>query len=124
MTELERAIKELAEERVSLADVVELSNITEDLRDIPSGDRDLKTLEAAVRTIDGLVVESHVLRNDRDRWRHHCRNLLARIHRDGGHYLERHGLEKAAADADEIVAKMNSDIVDVTVHDNRHFDPE
>jgi hypothetical protein len=28
------------------------------------------------------------------------RNLLARIHRDGGHYVERHGLDKALEDAD------------------------
>jgi hypothetical protein len=27
------------------------------------------------------------------------RNLLARIHRDGGHYIEQHGLEKALEDA-------------------------
>jgi hypothetical protein len=28
------------------------------------------------------------------------RNLLARVHRDGGHYLEEHGLDKALEDAD------------------------
>lgn len=35
--------------------------------------------------------------------------LLARIHRDGGHYLAEHGLEKAVHDADEIVAELNAD---------------
>ncbi len=28
------------------------------------------------------------------------RNLLARIHRDGGHYVEEHGLDKALEDAE------------------------
>jgi len=33
-------------------------------------------------------------------------NLLARIHRDGGHYEARHGTAKAVADADLIVAEL------------------
>lgn len=33
------------------------------------------------------------------------RNLLARIHRDGGHYVEQHGLDKALEDADAQVVK-------------------
>ena len=33
----------------------------------------------------------------------HLANLLARIHRDDGSYLETHGLPKAVKDADEIV---------------------
>lgn len=33
------------------------------------------------------------------------RNLLARIHRDGGHYLEQHGLDKALEDADAQVVQ-------------------
>lgn len=36
----------------------------------------------------------------KDRHRHHLLNLLARIHGDGGHYVEQHGLEKAVADAE------------------------
>lgn len=39
-------------------------------------------------------------------WKHYCMNLLARIHRDGGHYVEEHGVAKAVADADVIVAKL------------------
>ena len=31
-------------------------------------------------------------------------NLLARVHRDGGQYVEKHGLQKAVADADEILS--------------------
>jgi hypothetical protein len=34
----------------------------------------------------------------------HLRNLLARIHRDGGHHTEACGLEKSVADADAAVA--------------------
>ena len=33
-------------------------------------------------------------------------DLLARIHRDGGHYVAEHGLTKACVDADIIVANM------------------
>ena len=32
------------------------------------------------------------------------RNLLALIHRDGGHYLERHGMDKALEDAEAKIA--------------------
>ena len=42
-------------------------------------------------------------------YRGHLLNLLARIHRDGGHYTIKHGLEKSVKDADEIVAKLLSD---------------
>lgn len=34
-------------------------------------------------------------------------NLLCRIHRDGGDYIEEHGWEKAEADADLIVSQLN-----------------
>jgi hypothetical protein len=34
-------------------------------------------------------------------------NLLCRIHRDGGHYLHQHGLDKACIDADTKVADLN-----------------
>lgn len=36
------------------------------------------------------------------------RNLLARIHGDGGHYLAEHGLEKAVADAHIRVADLQA----------------
>jgi len=36
------------------------------------------------------------------------KDLLARIHHDGGHYAEKHGLEKAAKDADEIICQLQS----------------
>lgn len=34
-------------------------------------------------------------------------DLLCRIHRDGGHYISEHGIEKACQDADVIVATLN-----------------
>ncbi len=36
-------------------------------------------------------------------------NILARIHRDGGHYVAAHRLSKAIEDADRIVAELNCD---------------
>jgi hypothetical protein len=35
-------------------------------------------------------------------------NLLAVIHRDGGHYVTEHGIEKAAEDAEKIVVSMRA----------------
>ena len=32
-------------------------------------------------------------------------NLLAVIHRDGGHYVDKHGVVKACSDAEKIVVK-------------------
>lgn len=43
------------------------------------------------------------------RARHHTSNLLARIHRDGGHYEMEHGTSKAVEDADAIVASVYAD---------------
>jgi len=37
-------------------------------------------------------------------------NLLAVIHRDGGHYTEQHGLNKSCQDAEKIVANSHFDI--------------
>mgnify|MGYP006277175229 CR=1 FL=1 len=51
-------------------------------------------------------------------------NLLARIHRDGGHYQAQHGLEKALADAHNVVASLlaesdeRSGAVDDCPHDS------
>lgn len=46
------------------------------------------------------------LRAERDKAQRHTSELLARIHRDGGHYEADHGTSKAAADADTIVANL------------------
>lgn len=46
------------------------------------------------------------LRQQIEELRSKLANLLCRIHRDGGHYLQMHGLEKAWSDADEIVSDL------------------
>lgn len=82
MTELEKAIKELAEEKISLADMVELSGIVGDLRGEPMDGSNCVpdgTLAMAARTIEWLVKESHDLRKDRDipgDWFHQIRFKL------------------------------------------------
>lgn len=40
-------------------------------------------------------------------------NLLARIHRDGGHYTQEYGIEKSVQDADLRVAEAYSKILDL-----------
>ena len=46
---------------------------------------------------------------ERDQARTELGNLLAVIHRDGGHYQSEHGTEKASKDAQEIVVKWLRD---------------
>lgn len=41
------------------------------------------------------------------------RNLLAVIHGDGGHYLARHGLDKAAEDAEALVATWRARVAPI-----------
>jgi len=40
-------------------------------------------------------------------------NLLARIHRDGGHYTQEYGIEKSVQDADLKVAEAYSKILEL-----------
>ncbi len=65
------------------------------------------------RKADALVAErarldaqSQRTWDERDVYLRHLRNLLARIHRDGGHYVEEHGLEKAVEDAHQVWADL------------------
>ncbi len=37
-------------------------------------------------------------------------NVLARIHRDGGHYITQHGWEKACVDADAVVCRLQAQL--------------
>jgi hypothetical protein len=43
----------------------------------------------------------------------HLLELLAIIHRDGGHYTSQHGIEKSRIDAIEIIYKLRSDFDDI-----------
>ena len=51
-------------------------------------------------------IEHYRIMNERDDIKRHLGNLLARIHGDGGHYLEEHGIDKAVSDADDIVVNL------------------
>lgn len=58
-------------------------------------------------TTDSNYREIARLQGERDELHRQLCNLLARIHRDGGHYADRHGLTKAVADADLVVAELH-----------------
>ncbi|MBV5322597.1 MAG: hypothetical protein JZU60_02030 [Ilumatobacteraceae bacterium] len=47
---------------------------------------------------------------ERDALNNHLGNLLAVIHRDGGHYQDAHGTDKAVADAMLIVPNLIADL--------------
>jgi hypothetical protein len=63
-------------------------------------------LAASNKTLSQRVDWADRLRDDRALLERHLKNLLARVHRDGGHYTERYGLQKAVDDADEVVAQL------------------
>lgn len=60
--------------------------------------------EAVVAALEELTKES----------KQHLSNLLARIHRDGGHYEAEHGTQKAVQDADLLVATLHADLFTLT----------
>jgi hypothetical protein len=63
------------------------------------------------RPVEAKLLHSLFDANERERSvRHDLNNLLARIHRDGGHYVERHGLKKAVEDADRDIAEMRAGV--------------
>lgn len=55
-----------------------------------------------------VKLESHhgPIRERAEKAEHERDDLLARIHRDGGHYAVEHGVDQALADADKIVADL------------------
>jgi len=50
---------------------------------------------------DGYVDGVEILRD-------HLRNLLARVHCDGGHYVAAHGIDKATLDADLLIVAVRA----------------
>lgn len=54
---------------------------------------------------DLIAEECAALRAENEMLRAALGNLLARIHRDGGHYIAAHGLNKAVEDAEVQVVK-------------------
>jgi len=67
-------------------------------------------LNHAAASVPALTAELDSLRKERDEARVDLINLLARIHRDGGHYLSAHGMAKSVDDADEIVAALFTEL--------------
>lgn len=68
---------------------------------------------------DGPTVEpgERTRGDEADLWRqiaqkreHQLLNLLARIHRDGGHYTVEHGLAKSVEDADKVICDMRAEL--------------
>ena len=74
-------------------------------RDCPASVRE-SSEQAAITAWNTRTDDKHLLQ---------LRNLLAVIHRDGGHYVETYGLEKATEDAikkvSELIHKRQADIV-------------
>ena len=52
-------------------------------------------------TIIEAINELLLLRKRSKMYKHYLNNLLAVIHRDGGHYTQEHGIEKSAKDAEK-----------------------
>lgn len=69
----------------------------------PSGFVRVDDARALERELAALRAEVKRFRSQRD-------NLLARIHRDGGHYLAEHGEAKALQEADMIVAETYAEV--------------
>ena len=44
---------------------------------------------------------------------HELRNFLAIIHRDGGHYVTKHGLHKAITDATTILHEYRQQLIEI-----------
>jgi len=60
---------------------------------------------------DGLN-ELLTRRRQKTIYKHLLQNLLAVIHRDGGHYTDKHGIEKSVEDAIAIIANFNANIIE------------
>ena len=62
------------------------------------------TPEKLAEMNDSLIVDNNHLRQRIAELEQQLQNIAARIHRDGGHHEDEHGLDKAIEDADIIVA--------------------
>jgi hypothetical protein len=59
-----------------------------------------------IEALDEVVT----IRKSQGVYKHLLENLLAIIHRDGGHYTHKHGLEKAVKDAKEEIVSLRAEI--------------
>ena len=83
--------------------VTQVENIVQDLIDsraeLVAMKEDLEAYEAMKEGVTTRVTD---LEKDNT----HCRNLLAIIHRDGGHHTNKVGLEQSCKDAVEVVGNL------------------
>jgi len=96
-----RDSKEIQEVIIALKNALVLSNLDPIMVHYP--------------TIWDSLYELLSLRNRFNRYRkykHLLHNILAYVHRDGGHYTENHGIEKSVGDAIAIIANFNANIVE------------
>lgn len=63
-------------------------------------------IHGQTQDIERLSVELAAASARAEATEHMLRNILARIHRDGGHYADEHGLEKASKDADQVFCDL------------------
>lgn len=93
----------LAAEPAPAPDVADLVNEAQEFIDTSEPSHEAETLVAR------LMVRLETLARERDEAlisERNLGNLLARIHRDGGHYQAKHGTLKACVDADLIVSGL------------------
>jgi hypothetical protein len=99
---------------------------------VPDGE-DISKLDAkrTIADIDRLLSHIAALTAERDAATqrvalldHSLGNVLARIHRDGGHYVQEHGVEKACEDADEIIVQLRTDLLAANARADARADGE
>ena len=81
------------------------------MRDLVAAARRLEELEEKVASVGAYENMIHCREQRISELEHHLGELLAVMHRDGGHYQSKHGTDKAVADAmtvrHEMVRKMD-----------------
>lgn len=108
--QVERGVRPHAEMLARRLQAAAYNHGYEDAHPSNATTRQDKTDTVSRQTLADLLIAIAALANDAPpRDPHHggssyeasmLRNLLARIHRDGGHYVEQHGLDKALEDAE------------------------
>lgn len=105
--------------RLLLADSREVERLTTMLADCyresgadPDGNEDWRLAESAVRAVKETRADAEREADELEAERHTVRkqlgDLLAVIHRDGGHYQDAHGTEKAVEDAMRVVSALHA----------------
>ena len=61
-----------------------------------------------IEAINELIISRKII--EVDPYKHYLQNMLAIIHKDGGHYTKAHGLKKSVGDAMSLVAELRMEI--------------